>query len=50
MTIYEQETAPLLDYYRDQGLLRAIAAVGNPEDVFRRILGALSGQMQAAGG
>jgi adenylate kinase len=50
MSIFEQETAPLLDYYRDQGTLRTISAVGTPEDVFRKILGALSGQMQAAGG
>jgi adenylate kinase len=48
MKIYDDETAPLLEYYRDQGMLRAVAAIGSQEDVFRKILRAVSGQMQAA--
>ena len=47
MKIYDEETAPLLEFYRDQGMLRAIPAVGPQEDIFRKILRAVSGQMQA---
>ena len=34
MEIYDQETAPLLELYRSQGLLRTIDAVGTPERGF----------------
>jgi adenylate kinase len=38
MDVYERETAPLLEFYRQRGLLRSISAVGTPEQVFERIL------------
>lgn len=44
MEIYEQETAPLLKYFTDQGTLKRVPAVGSPEEVFRRILAAIGGQ------
>jgi adenylate kinase len=34
---YETSTAPLLDYYRDQGILRAIDGDGTQADVFARV-------------
>jgi adenylate kinase len=37
MEVYDRQTAPLLDFYRSQGLLRCINAVGTPEGVFRKI-------------
>jgi len=34
---YYSQTAPLLEYYRDRGLLVTIDATGTPEEVFARI-------------
>ena len=37
LEVYERETAPLIDYYRRQGLLRCIAGVGTIDGIFQRI-------------
>jgi adenylate kinase len=37
LEVYERETAPLIDYYRRQGLLRCIAGVGTIDEIFQRI-------------
>lgn len=37
MDVYKKQTAPLLDYYRNQGLLTSIDAMGSPDEVFERI-------------
>ena len=42
LAIYRESTAPLVDYYRDRGLLRSVDGVGLVEDVTARILSALS--------
>jgi adenylate kinase len=34
---YERQTAPLVDYYRRQGLLHTIDGTGTPDEVFGRI-------------
>ena len=34
---YEQQTRPLLEYYRQRGLLRSIDGTGDPDAVFDRI-------------
>jgi adenylate kinase len=39
MKVYRDETAPLLDYYRDE--LKTVDAVGTPDEVFARALRAL---------
>ncbi len=39
--VYETQTAPLIDYYRNQGLLREIDGVGSVEEIHNRILLAL---------
>lgn len=41
MDAYEQSTAPLANYYRNQGLLLSISAQGTPEEIFERTLSAL---------
>jgi adenylate kinase len=41
LQVYETQTAPLKDYYRKRGLLKAIDGVGSPEEVRGRILRAL---------
>jgi adenylate kinase len=38
---YERRTAPLVDYYRRQGLLKSIEGEGPPEAVFARIRAAV---------
>lgn len=42
MEVYDQQTAPLLDYYRSRGMLVEVDAVGSPDDVFRRVQASLS--------
>jgi len=38
LSVYEQETAPLCDYYRDRGVLREIDGLGSPDEISARIL------------
>jgi adenylate kinase len=42
MSAYVQSTAPLVDFYREQGLLVSIDAHGTPEEIFQRTVGVLS--------
>jgi adenylate kinase len=37
METYRQQTAPLLNYYRQQGLLHTIDATGDPDEIFSRV-------------
>jgi adenylate kinase len=37
MEVYRKQTAPLLEYYRNQGKLVSIDALGSPDQVFERI-------------
>lgn len=39
--VYENETAPLVGYYRDRGLLQTVDGIGSIEDVSARILAVL---------
>jgi len=39
---YEAQTAPLIDFYREQGILEVVDGVGDPEEVHERILEALA--------
>ena len=41
LRVYEQQTRPLVDYYREQGLLRTINAEGPVAEVEQRLEGAL---------
>jgi adenylate kinase len=40
--VYEQQTAPLIDYYASRELLRVVKAEGAVEDVFQRLQTALN--------
>lgn len=42
METYQQSTAPLIGYYRRQGLLVPVLAEGTPEEIFARTLAALN--------
>ncbi len=41
LAIFERETAPILDVYRDHGLVDSVDGVGSLDEVTERILGAL---------
>jgi adenylate kinase len=41
LEVYRQETAPLIAYYQQHGLLRAIPGLGSVEDVFQRLVAVL---------
>ena len=38
LQVYEEQTAPLIAYYRNKGLLRTIDGVGAIEEIFRNIV------------
>lgn len=37
LSVYAQQTAPLIDYYREKGLLRTIAGTGEIEEILEKI-------------
>jgi adenylate kinase len=41
LKVYDNQTAPLIDYYRQRGILREIDGVGNVEDIRHRLIKAL---------
>jgi adenylate kinase len=38
---YEQSTAPLVDFYKNLGLLVSVPAVGSPDDIYQRTVESL---------
>lgn len=42
LDLYDAETAPLLDFYRAEGLLEPIDGSGTPDEVFDRVLKAVA--------
>jgi adenylate kinase len=42
LDVYASETAPLVDYYREHGLLRTVDGVGSVDDVTARILAVIA--------
>lgn len=41
LRVYNEQTSPVLDYYRSQGILSEVDAVGTVEEVFDRLMEAL---------
>ena len=41
LEVYERETQPLIDYYRDRGLLRVVEAEGSVDEVYARLTATL---------
>ena len=41
MQVYERETAPLIEFYANKGLLLSIPAKGSPQEICDRTVGAL---------
>ena len=42
LDLYDEETTPLLDFYREEGLLELIDGTGSPDEVFNRVLKAVA--------
>ncbi len=49
LRVYAEQTAPLLDYYRDLGLLRAVDVAGTPAEVASRLRRLIAAGPTAAG-
>jgi adenylate kinase len=45
LKVYENQTAPLVNYYRERGLLRDIDGVGSVEEIHQRVMRALGEQV-----
>ena len=41
LNLYEEETAPLLSWYKERELLAEINGTGSPDAVTRRVVGAI---------
>ena len=41
LSLYEEETSPLLDWYKERNLLSEINGTGSPDAVTRRVVGAI---------
>lgn len=48
MKVYAEQTAPVVDYYAEKGLLSRVLGTGTIEEVFQRILGVLQIRADAA--
>ncbi|MGQ0826074.1 MAG: adenylate kinase [Actinomycetota bacterium] len=46
LQIYDQETVPIIEYYRDRGLLQVVDGVGEGDDVFERIIKAIDARVE----
>jgi adenylate kinase len=47
--VFQSETAPLVGYYRASGRLRDVGGLGDTEEVFTRVLDAVSDLADSAG-
>lgn len=50
LEVYERETQPLINYYRERGLLRVVAAGGGVDEVYTRLRDALGKPRAATSG
>jgi len=50
LEVYERQTTPLIQYYRDNGLLRIVDADATQEQVFQSLRDAVEGRAPAAAG
>ena len=45
LQLYDQETVPIIDYYRDRGVLQVVDGVGEGDDVFERLVKAVDARV-----
>jgi len=50
LDLYERETVPIIDYYREQGLLAVVDGVGEGDDVFERLTKAVDSRTGSSRG
>jgi len=48
LAVYDEQTAPVIDFYREQGQLTTVDGVGTLDEVFGRILAAIGADQTAA--
>ncbi|AOH36175.1 adenylate kinase [Luteimonas sp. JM171] len=48
LAVYDEQTAPVIDFYREQGQLTTVDGVGTLDEVFERILSAIGADQTAA--
>jgi adenylate kinase len=48
LDLYEQQTSPLIEYYRAQGRLAVVDGVASPDEVFRRLTAAVDAARRAS--
>ncbi|GMR18261.1 MAG: hypothetical protein BMS9Abin33_0667 [Gammaproteobacteria bacterium] len=46
LTVYEEQTAPLMSYYKAQGKLRTVQGVGSIGDIFNRMIDVIEAQIR----
>lgn len=46
LDVYELQTAPLIDYYQSQGILRIISGIGSIEEIQKKVLEVTGGVFQ----
>lgn len=42
LKVYEEQTRPLIEYYRDQGKLKTVSGVGDVDEIFARLAGVVA--------
>jgi adenylate kinase len=47
LQLYEEETVPIIDYYRERALLSVVDGVGDGDDVFERLLKVVDDRLDA---
>ena len=50
MEAYIRSTEPLIEFYKNLGLLLPVVATGSPEEIYQRTIAALETRAQAAAG
>jgi adenylate kinase len=45
LELYEQETVPIIEYYREQGKLEVVGGEGDGDDVFKRLVTAVDSRL-----
>jgi adenylate kinase len=43
LDVYQQQTAPLIDYYSKKGIMKTVMGVGSIEDIFKKVVAVLEG-------
>jgi adenylate kinase len=41
LDVYERSTAPLIDYYRNKGILKSVEGIGSIDEIFSKIVSIL---------